>query len=176
MERMLRDLWKHNEGAILDRRRDMERHIKLLQQEQEKFLDRIVETDTDSVASAYEKRIAQCQRKQALCQEKLSDLGKGSTNFSEMFEHTLEVLSRPCEIWTKRSYESRIAVLKVVFSEKLRYCFKSGLRTPETTFPFKVLRGDKSAKDNLAERQSAIMYMIFIFYRLYSATYRFPHR
>ncbi|MEI4262247.1 hypothetical protein, partial [Roseovarius sp. D0-M9] len=157
MEKMLRDLWKHNQGAILDRRRDLERHIKLLQQEQEKLLDRIVETDTDSVASAYEKRIAQCQRKQVVCQEKLLDLDKSSTNFSEIFEHTLEVLSSPCEIWKKRSHEWRIAVLKVVFSEKLRYCSKLGLRTPETTFPFKVLRGDKSAKNNLAERQSAIL-------------------
>ncbi|MGR3271776.1 recombinase [Thalassococcus profundi] len=155
MKRMLRDLWEHNQAATLDRRRDLERQIKLLQQEQEKLLDRIVETENDSVASAYEKRIAQCQKKQVICKEKLSDLGKSISGFDEMFEHTLKVISTPCDIWKKESYEWRIAVLKVVFSERLRYCHKSGLRTPETTFPFKVLRGEETAKDNLAEAVSA---------------------
>ncbi len=153
MKIMLRDLWRQNQTAVLDRHRDLEKRLKDLQQKQEKLLDRIVETDSDTVASAYERRIVENQKKQVVCKEKLTQLGNDSLNFDQMFEHTLEILSRPCDIWENRGHMWRGAVLKVVFSKRLRYCHNSGLRTPETTFPFKVLRGEKGPKNDLAERQ-----------------------
>ena len=150
---MLRDLWDRNTAAVSDRRADLNKQVKRLKQDQEKLLDRILATENDTLVVAYEERIARSQSEQARCEEKLAELGKASPSFDELFEHTLDVLSNSCDIWKNRDRDWKSVLLKAVFSARLRYSPKTGLRTPETTFPFKVLQGAKSPQEDLAERQ-----------------------
>ena len=144
-------LWEHNRATAAERRSALERRIRSLRKEEEKFLDRIVETDNQSVVAAYEKRIAKVQHEEAAVKEKLAQIDAEPADFDEMFKHTVDILSRPWEVWKKHDYEWKQAIIKVVFADKLRYSHESGLQTPETTFVFKVLRGEERAKNNLAD-------------------------
>ena len=104
-EKMLRDLWEHNRAAAAQRRSTLERRVQSLRKEAEKFLDRIVETDNQSVVAAYESRITKLQHEEAAVREKLAQIDVQPTDFDHMFKHTVDILSKPCEIWKKHDYE-----------------------------------------------------------------------
>lgn len=61
-------------------------------------------------------------------------------SFEEMFELSMGFLASPYEIWEKGGFDLRRTVLRLVFAAPLEYSRKDGVRTPETTFPFKALR------------------------------------
>ena len=86
-----------------------------------------------------EKRVATLQRQMAITTEKQEELGQTQPSFEGMFEHTINILSNPCDIWKNNDFQSKRMVLKVVFAERLSYCRKTGLRTAKTTYPFKAL-------------------------------------
>lgn len=138
--------------AAGERRRELTRQIKSLDEDIERLLDRLVETQIASVSSAYEQRVQRLQREKAIAEEKQAELANKLPCFEKMFEHTIEVLSSPCDIWKKGDPTWKSAVLKAVFAERLQYRRNCGFRTPKTTFPFKVLGGSIGEDDILAER------------------------
>ena len=71
--------------------------------------------------------------------EKIEILGKPARCYREMFEHALTFLANPHKIWKNGTFEDRRNVLKLAFTEKLKYSRISGLRTPEISMPFSVL-------------------------------------
>ena len=58
-----------------------------------------------------------------------------------MFENALSFLANPYNIWENGTFADRRNVLKLAFTSKLKYSRNEGLRTPETSMPFKVLGG-----------------------------------
>ena len=138
---ILEDMWRAKEVRAAEHRRELTAVMRKTDVEIEKLLDLIVGASSSTMVSAYEKRILEFQQKRALCGEKIADLGRGQASFDEMFEHTINIFSSPCDIWKNRDYRWKRMVLKVVFAERLPYCRKTGFRTAKTTFPFKVLAG-----------------------------------
>ena len=136
---ILKDMWKQREAHLLDRRKVLKANMQKIEAEIEGFLDRIVETRNPSIVSAYEKRISNLQREMMVFEEEQSNLGKKQPDFEELFEHTINILSSPCEIWKNKGFRWKRLVLKTVFSERVPYCRNQGLRTAKTTFPFKAL-------------------------------------
>ena len=136
---MLKDLWDARQAHLAERRKTLKVNVKKIEAEVEGFLDRIVETTNSSIVSAYEKRVTHLQRQLAILEEEEANLGKKQPASEDLFEHTIEVLSTPCNIWRKRDFRWRRLVLKSVFAERLPYSRSEGLRTAKTTFAFKAL-------------------------------------
>lgn len=63
------------------------------------------------------------------------------------------LLSSPWNLWNSGQLTLQRTVLKLAFAERITYCRKTGLRTPETTLPFKVLRGFDGQQCLMAGRQ-----------------------
>ncbi|WP_430383340.1 recombinase family protein [Yoonia maritima] len=136
---ILRDMWNSREKHAVIRRKKLQTEAKKLEVEIDGFLDRIVESSNPSIVEAYEKRVAALQYKKAATTEKLAEFGQKQLSFDKMFEHSIKILSNPCNIWKNRDIKWKRMVLKVVFAERLAYCRKSGFQTAKTTFPFKAL-------------------------------------
>lgn len=136
---MFRDAWELRLAQATDAARTMKASIKRIEKQIEQLLDRIVDAHSESVVSAYEKRIAKLEREKALAEEKLLGAGKPRKTLEESFEHALRFLSSPWSIWKNADLTLKKTVLRLAFSEPLPYCRNQGLRTPNLSFPFKAL-------------------------------------
>ena len=154
---MLKGLWEHNRAATSERRRALEGRRRALRKDKQKIVDRLVRADSEAVIAAYENRISELEHEEAVLKEKLDQVETEPADFEEMFKHTIDVLSRPCDVWKKHDHDWKQAIIKAVFADHLTYCHDSGLQTPKTTFVFKVLQGDERADENLADRVAAIL-------------------
>jgi hypothetical protein len=146
---ILRDLWEDQQKRKKSRQQKLRGDIAASEKQVSGLLDRILETENPAVMGAYEQRIADLEKAAAVMREKLAEIGKQKLTFDDMFEHTIDVLSKPNEIWKKRDLHWKKMILKVVFSERMQYCRKTGLRTAKTTIPFKALACAHSSESEM---------------------------
>ncbi len=107
----------------------------------EGMLDRIVTTKSESVISAYEKRIEKLEREKMVMSEKLENNAKPVHSFAEMFELSLKFIANPWNIWASGQLSLKRTVQKLAFSERIAYSRKTGLRTPQVSVPFEFFGG-----------------------------------
>ena len=92
------------------------------------------------MVKALENRISELQAEKVKVDEAAAKTASPSREFDEMFELSMRFLANPYEIWGKGDLATKKTVLRLVFAHALTHSRNEGLRTSETTFPFKVLR------------------------------------
>ncbi|MDF0596324.1 recombinase family protein [Psychromarinibacter halotolerans] len=136
---MFRDAWDMRLAQASEDTKGVKANIKQIEKQVDQLLDRIVDASSDSVVSAYEKRIAKLEREKVLAEEKLAKSGKPRHTFEESFEHAMRFLSNPWSIWKNSDLTLKKTVLRLAFVEPLPYRRNQGLRTPNLALPFKAL-------------------------------------
>ncbi len=139
-ERMFRDAWDRRAGQVKEEQQRLRTRTKQIEREVEDLLRRAVRTTSDATADAYERRVAELQSESTKLQEEAANLSPPKGSFEKMFELAMRFLANPYEIWKNGSILLKRIVLRLVFASPITFSRKDGLRTPETTFPFKVLR------------------------------------
>ncbi len=137
---MFRDAWDRCRSNSKDEATRHRTRLRQIESEIGSLVDRAARTQHDETARAYETRIAELRSETAVLEEKLANQDLPEENFDNMFELSMEFLSSPWKIWEKGSYELKRTVLRLAFAEPLRVSRETGLRTAETTLPFKALR------------------------------------
>ncbi len=117
------------------------------------MLDRIVDTSSDAVVAACEKRIVQLERSKLVLAEKRENIGRPQRPFEEMFELAFSFLANPSKLWRSGKFELQKLVLRLTFADHLAWCPNDGFRTPQTTLPFKLLGDPNMGKCEMAERK-----------------------
>lgn len=145
-ERLLRYLriifeaeWKKRLAGLEEAKTALKRERAKIEKQIGSLVDRIVVTDSASVIAAYERKIADLEKQKLMTEEKLRTGTAPVRSFEQMFELALGFLSNPQKLWNSEHIEDKRTVLRLAFDERIAYCRKSGLRTPKTTLPFKVL-------------------------------------
>lgn len=136
---LFRDLWDQRALAMKAQGQSMKAELSQIDRKIEQLMDRLVETDSESVIKAYEKRIGNLEMERMVLRERIKNCGKPLQTYEETFEHSMTFLSNPWNLWKKGRIEHRQAVLKLAFKDQLAYCRNSGFRTPEISLPFKAL-------------------------------------
>lgn len=136
---MFDDVWKLRSSQADQDAASLKKDIHKIEKQVEGLLDRIVETDNMSVVGRYEQRISGLEEQKLVLEEKLTSAGKPRYTMEESFEHALQFLSSPWNIWEKADLVWRRTVLRLAFLEPVAYSRNQGLRTPKTAFPFRVL-------------------------------------
>ena len=148
---MFKSAWdqrgKQMHAAVATVKRDLAK----LDKQMDGLLDRIVEADSPAVIKAYEKRLGQFERDKIALQEKQASGMPVQAKFDELFELASTFLANPWKIWTSGNLTLRRTVLKLGFAERISYSRETGLRTPKTTLPFKVLGQITGQKCEMAE-------------------------
>jgi site-specific DNA recombinase len=147
---MFRDAWDIRLGKTSEDSKGIKANIKQLEKQVDQLLDRIVDASSSAVVSAYEKRIAKLEREKLLAEEQLAKSGKPRHTFEESFEHAMQFLSSPWNIWQNADLTLKKMVLRLAFVEPLPYCRTQGLRTPKLALPFKALGDFCSNKCEMA--------------------------
>lgn len=146
--------WDRQLKALGAAHKALRADILKLEQDISKFMDRLVDAESDTAVTAYERRIEKLETEKLLKTEKLQTSLRPQRRFDEMFELAMGFLANPWKIWDSPRLEDKRTVLKLAFEGPLAYCRNEGLRTPKTTLPFKVLAGNGGAKQEMAERAS----------------------
>ena len=147
---MFRGAWDQRQAQSHQAVKALQDSIKGIDKQIEALVDRIVESTTGAVVTAFEERIATLERKKVLANERLLSAGRPRHAFEESFEHAMRFLSSPWKIWTSGSLALKKTVLRLAFAERISYCRNQGLRTPEIAMPFKALAAIQSGKFEMA--------------------------
>ncbi len=138
---MFADAWEARLADAHTAKAEFTRRLKAVDEQIEGLLDRVVEASSPSVVSAYEGRIAKLEREKIILKERANRSVPPKGHLEEFIELSLRFLANPWNIYEKGGVDIRHAVLRLAFTQPLKYCRKTGYRTPETSFPFKVLAG-----------------------------------
>ncbi len=138
---MFDNAWAQRTAQAHARRQELAREAAQNDRQIAGLLDRIVEATNTSVIRAYETRIAELEQRKLIVAEAIDNMGKPARPFEELFELAMEFLRNPCKLWDSGQLTLKRTVLRLAFAERVAYCRKSGLRTPKTALPFKLLDG-----------------------------------
>ena len=150
---MFHDLWEQLQSQSESVRKGLERDLRTAEAQVEKLLDRIAITETPSVMSAYERKISTLESQKLVIAERLENVGKPRRTFRELFEHAMMLIANPRALWDTGDFAYRNTVLRLCFAEAPHYCRKNGFRTPESAYPFRVLRQLGSDESQMAEEE-----------------------
>ncbi|MBL4647310.1 MAG: recombinase family protein, partial [Rhizobiales bacterium] len=127
--------WERRLGGVAEIKNALRRDVLKIERQVEQLVDRIVESQSATLITAYESRLSKLERDKLIVAEKLEkDVGT-QRGFDEMFELALNFFSNPWKLWASEHIEDKRTVLKLAFDHRLTYHRKEGFRTPKTTLP-----------------------------------------
>ena len=100
-----------------------------------------------------EARITKLEKEKRILEEKMTKNTPPAGRFDEMFELAVAFLSSPQKLRDSGQIHWQRTVLRLAFVERLAYCRKTGLRTPELALPFKALQQCSGGQNKMAERE-----------------------
>ena len=138
---MFRKAWDARHNQAKDIRAAADRKIQTIEKESATLLDRIMSASNSQVIAAYETKLAELEHNKALMMEKRDKQVVPIGTFEEKLEPLILFLSNPLKLWETGSVFVRRTVLKLAFADRIKYDRNQGPRTPEISFPFKMLGG-----------------------------------
>ena len=147
---MFEELWNHQLGSQKALGQSLETEIAKIDRKIVQLLDRIVDTDSRDLVSAYENRIRELEGQKAEMTEKIASCGRPLKSFDEGFRTAMDFLAKPRNLWNSECLEDKRAVLKLAFAERLAYARNEGFRTAHMAFPFKLLDTISKSKNEMA--------------------------
>lgn len=148
---MFRDLWNAKVSSVESRTTSMRQELAAITRKVDQLLGRLVETTSDSVVAAYEKKIAEFEREKTILNDHLARSSAPLKSFGDSYRTAFTFLANPLRLWQSPDLADRRAVLRLVFSEKLPYKRGSGYRTAQVTVPFRFL-GVPDMQEELVEQ------------------------
>lgn len=124
---MFRDLWDHRLGQAESQAKALKSELEKIEGQVTLFLDRVVEASIPSVIAAYEDRIRKLEENKLLIVERLSNTARPASRFDDALRTAVDFLANPWNLWQSDRLEDRRTVLKLTFTERLRYKCKEGL-------------------------------------------------
>ncbi|MEM9099375.1 MAG: hypothetical protein AAGC79_12730 [Pseudomonadota bacterium] len=126
---MLTDAWNMRLGLAQEQRIAWQSKIKSLEREIEDLLDRIVDAQSRTVIRKLEERIDTLEKEQRILSERAAQALPESGQLEGCMELAMQFLASPWKIYKNGDYVLKRTVLKLTFSEPLRYCRREAYGT-----------------------------------------------
>ena len=146
---MFKDIWAQRQAQADVRLASLKRKADKIDKQIEGLLDRIVEANNPTVVTAYEARIAKLEQERLLIAEKLQNSARPAHTFEDLFELAFKFLQNPWKLWDSGQLTLQRMVLRLAFSDRIPYCRKTGLRTPNLSLPFNMLDSIQMGKSEM---------------------------
>jgi len=112
---MFETWWYYRQAQIAQRGQVLEDEIRKLGGKIEQLMDRLVETDSDSMVKTYETRIKKFETDRAVLVEKSSQSLRPMRSFDSALRTALDFISSPHKLWSSGRLCDRHTVLKLAF-------------------------------------------------------------
>ncbi len=136
---MFSDIWEQRLLSAKQQASKVKSDIKKLDSKISALLDRIVDAQSDAIVGAYEKRITELEREKQLLIESGKGMLQSKPSFERSFRTAITFLANPQKLWINGNLAAKRTLLKLAFADKLIFDRENGLRTAQTTLPFRVL-------------------------------------
>ena len=156
---MFKNMWNQLGANLEDQRQQLKYKLNDCDENINIALNRLVESKSSNVASAFEKRIESLEQEKLLVEERIAKCGTPLGAYDKMYRTSLNFLSNPHKLWVHGGYAGKRIVLKLTFIERLTWDRKGMYRTPKLSAPFRVLNdlkkppacsADKGFRDDLS--------------------------
>ncbi|WP_425429308.1 recombinase family protein [Citreimonas salinaria] len=151
--RMFSDAWEARKRCMSSARGELRKRLTTVQQDIERFLRQIVETENLAVRNAYERKITDLECEKLRIEDRVQRIAVPKLPFEKAFELSMALLASPSKIWKKGDHAARIAVLRLAFQGPLQFTSETGFQTPQTAFPYKALADATGADGKMAARR-----------------------
>ena len=149
---IITDLWEMRRAEAVSGKRTLGAQIKEIDGQIEKLLDRIVEGNGNAtVLAAFEDRVEKLERQKIRLSEQAARIVPPQERLKEVIEPALAFLSSPWKVYENGSLPLKRTVMKLAFTQPLRYHRKEGYRTAGIAFPFAVLEQFQTIECGLVE-------------------------
>ena len=138
-EGVFRDAWDRRASWAKQEIGTLKQRIAQIEKESSNVLNRAAQTSSDVVAAAYEAKVTELQSERARIEAEIDHMSFPERSFDEMFELAMRFLASPYKVWKNANCSLKRTVLRMVFARPIGFARKEGVRTPETTLPFKAL-------------------------------------
>ena len=146
---MFERAWAKRKETSAEEAQRLRARAKQIEKDIDTLLNRLARTVSELTVGAYERRIAELQSEKADLEAKGQNVSIPDRDYDEMFELAMTFLSNPFEIWKNGDLEVKRTVLRLVFAKPLEFCRQTGVRTGETTLPFKALGFIESSESKM---------------------------
>ena len=102
----------------------------------DQLLDRVVETDDETIIAAYTRRIRTLEEQRALCSERIAKTEQRKPSLPNVVRTSFGFLSNPCILWTSGLPQERKLAVRLAFPQRLTYVRNVGFRTPTSASIF----------------------------------------
>lgn len=133
--------WEQRRTQAVEVTRSGQRRIVEVDKQIETLLSRILEASNATVIRSYEAKVAELDRQKLVLAEQMTKQVEAPGKFSQSLELALGFLSNPWKIWETGQVSMRRTVLKLAFTDRIKYTRNEGPRTPEIALPFRALAG-----------------------------------
>jgi site-specific DNA recombinase len=145
-----RDLWNAHMRSASERKAAMKREVVEIDRKVAVLLDRVVEAESTTIMKALEGRVEELEQRKLVVAEAIAKCGTAARDYDASFRTALRFIANPWNLWSSDRLEDKRAVLKLTFSDLLRYDRHEGFRTPEIAFPLKLLWGISGKLEEMA--------------------------
>ncbi|MBX3598939.1 MAG: hypothetical protein KF874_15350 [Rhizobiaceae bacterium] len=111
-------------------------HTTKLQRDIDKVVDLMIETESDTARSAYEKRLQKLEREKAVTVERAASCVRPARDYDETLRTAVEFLASPWKLWNSERFSDKRLCLKLTFADKLAYVRGEGFRTAKVLADF----------------------------------------
>lgn len=150
---MFRQIWDERSTQAKDIAKSYRQEITKIERKIEALMDRLVDASDQSLVRAYERKISGLEKEKLILLEKGQSVGQPRGTFVQVFEHALEFLSNPYNLWVSGRLELQKMVLRLAFASPIPYDRQSGFRTPKTTLPFNALGENLMLENKMADTE-----------------------
>ena len=134
---MLKNLWDEKLSANSTDKKTLQSEIEKTNKQITQIVDRIIDSESQTLVAAYEKRIKELEVYRAETEDKLSKCGRPIMSFDGLYQTALGFIENPYNLWENNDLASKRAVLKLAFCGEVVYSREHGYQTKKLALPFK---------------------------------------
>ena len=138
IEHELLALWNDRVFDIETIRKRREEKIREIEEEIERYVDKIDKSNNETVIRSFEKKIDELEAKLLRYGEKIEEPKEHDYDFETALKHVLEFIKEPFLMWKMGDLAQKRLVLRMVFDEPLVYSHKNGFYTATFSLPVNV--------------------------------------
>ncbi len=137
---MFRDCWEARNGNKKEESILLKAELQAIEKKEAQLLDRLLDTEDENLCAVYEGKVKELGMRKILLREKIEANNRPQQTFNEIYRTAFDFLKNPQKLWVSGDIVAQKTVLKLTFSENVRYSKKEGFRTALTTCPFRFFR------------------------------------
>lgn len=139
LKALMRDLWEKQNRRNLEEVQNAKSQCAALEKKITALVNRIVTTDNERVAKAFEGEIEKLDRQKIELIERAKNTGQPLGTFDDLYRTASAFLASPCKIWDTGIFELRTMLLRMLFPAQIEYSPNEGYRTAAIAEPLRLL-------------------------------------